>query len=247
MEIIQVFEKLESHFNDAGFNIVLRARSSEYDKLINHSKKISSIFPGAESIILVGFAGNKFWPKFNSYIDNNPEFKESNPDLIDNYTELVFEEATEILNNGDIKSTYMFPFGEDAVQLDFMKLGELCGAGVRSLLGILLHPKYGTWMSLRGAVVTDHVFETYDEPIRDFTPCPPCDKPCIGACPVHTISDAGWDWESCMKFRISDDTCSKSCASRLACPYGAEERYTHPQLAYHHDHVLKSIKKYYKS
>ncbi len=245
METAQVFTKLKSHFNNAGFNLVLKTRSSEYDKQVCGGEKFSSNFPDAKSIILIGFGGNKFWPLFNSFIRNNPKFTKNNPDLIDNYTKLIFEEAKGILNKADIKRTYMFPFGENASQIDFMKIGELCGVGVKSILGILIHPEFGTWISLRGLIVTNINFETYDRPISGFNPCPECDKPCIGACPANTISHAGWDYVSCMNFRINDDTCSKRCASRVACPYGAKEMYTDEQLDYHQNHVLESIKKYY--
>jgi epoxyqueuosine reductase QueG len=140
----------------------------------------------------------------------------------------------------------IFPFGKDALDLDFVKLGILGGIGVPSILGLLLHPVYGTWISLRGAIITDVEFGDYDSPLVNFDPCPSCGKPCITACPASTVSEKGWDWESCMRYRLDSDMCSGKCSSRLACPYGKDHAYGSEQIAYHHKFVLKSVREYFK-
>jgi len=240
-----VLEELSKHFLDSGLNLILRIKSSEYCKALGLSKSVESLFADAKSIILVGFAGKCFWGVFKDYLEKNPKFENRNIDLIDNYTVLKFKEAAKILNSHKINFKTVFPFGKDALELNFLKLGELCGGGVPSLLGILLHPIYGSWISLRGAFITNLELNEYDGPISSFSPCTSCDKPCISACPANTISISGWDWGSCMKFRISDETCAQSCASRRACPYGKAEQYSDEQLQYHHKFVLKSVKKYF--
>ena len=241
-----VLEKLTKSFLDSGFNLTLTVKSSEYGKALGINKGVESLFAEAKSIVLVGFAGKSFWGVFKDYLEKNPDFKNKNIDLIDNYSVLKFKEASQILESHKIDHRTVFPFGDDATRLNFLKLGELCGAGVPSLLGILLHPVYGPWISLRGAFITELELNEYDGPISGFSPCPSCDKPCISACPANTISTSGWNWESCMKFRISDETCAKSCASRRACPYGKAEQYSQEQLHYHHKFVLKSVKEYFR-
>ncbi len=242
----KVLEKLSKYFLDSGFNLTLKIKSSEYDLPLGETSSMESLFPQAKSVVLVGFAGNSFWEIFKDYIKENPGFKNKSDDLIDNYTVLKFIEAAKILNSHKIKYKSVFPFGKDAAELNFLKLGELAGAGVPSLLGILLHPIYGPWISLRGAFITNLELNEYDSPISKFSPCPACDKPCISACPANTISTSGWDWKSCMKFRISDETCASSCTSRRACPYGKTQQYSEEQIQYHHKFVLKSVKEYFK-
>lgn len=242
-----VLKNLEDHFNASGFNLVLSIDPEQYEQISQEDNSLDSIFPDAESIILVGFAGNKFWGIFQNFLASNPDFREKNVDLIDNYTVFKFTEASNILTNNGINHKYVYPFGENALEVNFVKLAELGGAGVPSLLGILLHPVYGSWISLRGAVISNLKLNTYDKPISGFAPCPSCSKPCITTCPAHTISKSGWNWEACMKFRISNVTCSESCASRLACPYGKEEQYASDQIQYHHQFVLKSVKEYFSS
>ena len=241
----ETWDNLKCYLNGSGFNILARINADEYDSIVPGKKRASSLLTEARSVILSGFAGNKFWPLFQSFLKENPEFSKNNKNLIDNYTRLKFEQLISVLQKdkgSSFKSVY--PFGDSAYDLDFMTLGIMGGLGVPSLLGILLHPEYGTWMSLRGAILTDISFADYDRPFSEFNPCPPCEKPCIGSCPANTVTISGWDWESCMKFRLSSDVCSSSCASRKACPYGNEYRYSEQQIRYHHEFVLKSIRKY---
>ena len=89
-------------------------------------------------------------------------------------------------------------------------------------------------------------FDSYDEALKEFDPCPSCDKPCIAACPENTISETGWDWEACMKYRMKEPVCSSNCASRRACPYGKETQYSEEQLEYHHNFVLRNVRNYFK-
>ncbi|HVY54754.1 MAG TPA: hypothetical protein VHC46_03265 [Thermodesulfobacteriota bacterium] len=240
-----IFEDIRNHFGKAGFNLTVKIASRDYDNAAR-GKKSGELLPGARSIILTGFAGRDFWETFNLFLVRNPGFIGEHENPIDDYTREVFGELSAgPVSRSDARWVTVFPFGEGALDLDFVRLGILGGVGVPSLLGLLLNPIFGTWISLRGAIITDAKFNTYDAPIEGFEPCPACDKPCISACPAHTISVKGWDWEACMRHRISTDICSDKCASRLACPYGNEHAYPAGQIAHHHKYVLKSVKKYF--
>lgn len=241
-----VLERLNTAARDSGFNITRTTSIHSYDRIVSERKSASSLLPGAKSITLIGFGGNGFWKTFSNYLKANPDFKDIGEDLIDNYSRIIFKELSDILDESGIEHKAVFPFGREAAALDFIKLGEVSGAGVPSLLGILLHPQYGPWISLRGALLTELEPNRYDSPLEGFDPCPSCHKPCVSACPADTISEQGWDWESCMRFRLADDTCSLSCASRKACPYGADQQYSAEQMAYHHSFVLRSVRKYFE-
>jgi len=241
-----LFERIKGLFNRSGFNIVSRIKSNDYRRRVKHKERSGGFLPYDKSIVLVGFAGKDFWDVLQAFLRNNPDFKNSRIDLIDDYTLLRFKSAAKVLEESNAKYEMIFPFGPGALSLDFLELGRMGGLGVDSLLGILLHPEYGPWISLRGAIITDLVFSDYDNPLEHFTPCPSCPKPCITACPAKTISYRGWDWEACMNFRLSSETCETSCASRRACPYGKEHQYSEEQLAHHHKFVLKSVKQYWK-
>lgn len=242
----KIFDEIRKYFGEAGFNLTVKIRSKDYDGAAG-SKETGDFVEGAKSIIIAGFAGRTFWDVFKLFLADNPDFEREHEDLIDDYTRSIFSELgskTEAFHGRGYR--IIFPFGKDALELDFVKLGILGGIGVTSLLGILLHPVYGTWISLRGAVITDIEFDEYDRPLVNFDPCPSCTKPCITACPAHTVSETGWDWESCMRYRLDSDTCSGKCSSRLACPYGKDNAYGSEQIAYHHKFVLKSVREYFK-
>ena len=224
-----------------GFNIFKIINNIEYDKYFPNNKKTSNFLNKPKSIILIGFGGNKFWKILNEYLDHNPDFSASSEDWIDEYTKLVFNEFEYLLQGNNIEYKYIFPFGNTAKLLDFMKIGEISGIGVKSLLGIILSPEYGTWMSFRGAILSDYIPEALDKPLTGFDPCPSCSKPCISECPANTISENGWDWKKCMTFRKNESTCRSNCFSRRACPYGSEHQYSYEQHAYHHRFVLKGL------
>jgi epoxyqueuosine reductase len=246
MKSHEIYEELRRYLEDAGFNLLVKIKSSEYDAEAAGKKSSSDFLEDAKSIILSGFAGNGFWKAFKRFLDNNPGFKEKHENPIDSYSRLIFGRLPEILQAEDgIRYELVFPFGDAATDMDFVKLGMLGGVGVPSLLGILLNPKYGTWISMRGALVTDIEFGEYDKPLSSFDPCSGCYKPCITSCPARTLSENGWDWQACMRFRMSDDTCSEKCSSRIACPYGKEHAYSAEQIEHHHAFVLKSVREYF--
>lgn len=243
MESKNLLINLKEHFKSHGFNIFRIIQSDKYDKYFNYEKKTKYILDNSKSIILIGFSGNRFWNILQKYLRANPNFAVSTENWIDDYTKIVFKQSEIHFPQKKIEFQFIYPFGNDALLLDFMKIGELAGIGVKSLLGILLNPVYGTWISLRGAILSDFIPKVLDKSLTDFDPCPSCSKPCIRECPANTISENGWDWKKCMEFRVNTETCNNSCFSRRACPYGAEHQYSEQQLAYHHKFVIKSIKK----
>jgi epoxyqueuosine reductase len=246
MKSDSLYNRLENLFHNLGFNLVCRVRASEYDPQAPLNRRVSNLMPNAKSIILIGFAGESFWEMLQGFLKENPKFRDTREDWVDDYTLLQFMSASQICEDEKVNYKMSFPFGSGELSLDFLKLGALGGVGVKSLMGILINPEYGLWISLRGAIVTDLEFSQYDEPLSSFNPCPRCSKPCISACPANTISENGWDYNACMKFRLSDDTCRDNCASRRACPYGKEHQYPEEQLHHHHGFVLKSVKKYWE-
>ena len=246
MKADSLYNRLEDIFHDSGFNLITRVNVSDYDRQVLPDRRAATLLPNAKSILLAGFAGKSFWQVLQHFLHENPEFRDTREDWIDDYTLLKFTLAASFLEDAKADYEMTFPFGSGAFALDFLKLGQLGGIGVHSLLGVLIHPEYGPWVSLRGAFVTDLEFNQYDTPISLFNPCPGCSKPCISACPASTISEKGWDWNACMNFRLSKDTCSTNCVSRRACPYGKEHQYSEEQLAYHHKFVLKSVKEYFR-
>ncbi|KAA3632460.1 MAG: hypothetical protein DWQ08_03450, partial [Proteobacteria bacterium] len=122
------------------------------------------------------------------------------------------------------------------------QLGELCGWGVPSWLGISIHPEMGTWFAFRAVAVTD-------APLAATTPaaagdaCLACrSRDCLEACPVDAPGRPGqFDLKACLSHRLSPaSACATTCLARVACPVGASRRYTCEAIDYFYTKSLDS-------
>ena len=128
------------------------------------------------------------------------------------------------------------PFRASEPPLSFVHLAEAAGLGRRSLLAVLIHPEFGPWIALRGALLIDAAIEA-PRPAAHFDPCPRCiERPCIGACPASAVAyPAGWDVPRCIDHRVAvASDCRDRCEARVACVYGRAHRYPAEALAHHH-------------
>jgi len=231
-----------SVFEDAGFNLVKKTPIEKYNARVSVERRIRNtrnMRKGARSAIVAGFGGREFWEILRRRDAGAPLTGLSDEDTIDDYTRLVFDRASELLRREGINHRVAFPFGADYFAVDFLTLGEVAGFGTMSLMGILINPEYGLWMSLRGAILLEEELEEYDPPLEGFNPCPECAKPCIAPCPAAAVSVDGWDWRGCMDWRIENSSCGGGCDSRAACPWGSEHKYSKEQQTYHQSWALR--------
>jgi hypothetical protein len=161
----------------------------------------------ARTAVVVASGGRALWDAFA----RAPEFG-SEPDPLDAYTRRAVEAATaELGPAADTRALYAFEKrGGDFA--DFVALGRLAGLGAQSRLGLLLHPTYGPWLSLRAIVLTREEWEPRT-PIA-FDPCPSCPAPCAAA-PSYA-------------------------AARSACLVGPAHAYSEAALAHHLRHARSS-------
>jgi len=110
----------------------------------------------------------------------------------------------------------------------------LAGLGIIGVNNILVTPEFGPRVRLRAMLLEKDLVPT--GPI-DFSPCEPCDKPCIQSCPQNSFTDGSYTREICRKQMNIDEAnrlvfdkssrndspgvCVKYCrACELACPIG---------------------------
>lgn len=130
--------------------------------------------------------------------------------------------------------------------IPLQQLGKLANWGFPSPIGNSIHPTFGLWTAFRTAVLVKADLPLQIEP-KSHHPCDSClDKPCISACPAGAVGDIGrFDIDACATHRISDgSTCEARCLARLACPIGADYRYSAEQLSYHYRHSLPSMRRW---
>jgi len=120
--------------------------------------------------------------------------------------------------------------------------------GHESPLGLLIHPMYGLWVSMRMVLLTTEaieITETIDgiEPpdttLMVSNPCTRCaEKPCIVSCPAGAVTKDGWAVQTCASFHETSEQCIGKCHSRLACPVGKEHRHSPLQQLYHNARTI---------
>ena len=141
------------------------------------------------------------------------------------------------------------PAPTDRRPLNFVQLAEMAGLGTISpVIGLLLHPEFGPWVSLRAALLvrgTPFVPADADGQSLDFAPCLSCAKPCLRACPVGVYDGLGGvALERCAAHRHAGG-CDGGCEVRRACPVGARHRYGPVEEAFRHAYSLYSMRRHF--
>lgn len=121
-----------------------------------------------------------------------------------------------------------------------------------SRLGIGLRPDCGTWFAVRAAIVTHLPMDVREwiagrfPPLPDApSPCETCvDRPCEPVCPASAVTSP-FDLTKCINQRLTEGSvCAQGCAARLACPVGAEYRYSASQMDYHYGVSLRMLRRW---
>ncbi len=216
----------------AGLGLRGAIEIARYDEAVPGAWRSAAILPHARTAIVVASGGRSLWDAFA----RAPEFGAAT-DPLDAYTRRITEAATAQLEPQVSRSERKFraasrrraktigPASEGhrrggaralfaferwgGVYADFVVLGRLAGLGAPSRLGLLLHPLYGPWTSLRAVVLTSGEWDP--GPPLAFDPCPRCAAPCALA-PSYA-------------------------AARRACVIGPEHIYSEAALAHHARHA----------
>jgi ferredoxin len=105
-----------------------------------------------------------------------------------------------------------------------------------SPLGVLIHPEFGLWHAYRAALVFDRALDLPPAPFRAH-PCDRCvGRPCLSACPVGAVTEAGYAVDNCASHvggRDGEACRSIGCLARRACPVGAAYLYPDRAMAFH--------------
>ncbi len=176
----------------------------------------------AATIILIGSAGTDLWRHFQS---DSPD----KPDPLDRWT------AQKL---GPIAETFgahaVFPFQSPFQPFQrWLQRAETCHV---SPLRLLIHPEYGLWHAIRGAMLFANLLEL-PEVEKAHSPCKTCHAhPCMTACPVNAFSAHGLDTTLCAAHLASTEggACmSRGCLARRACPVGVSYQHQPEQAAFH--------------
>jgi hypothetical protein len=238
-------DRCRTFLKGKGFNLWGVAKVSHFDASQCREGRLavnSAETADPKSVIVVGSGGRGLWETlFDGEGLRSPKARGRHP--IDQRSRRYLEKAASLLRENGISVCTLFPFGKKPV--DFLELAEEAGLGLVSpVVPFFLHPKYGPWVSLRGALVLSVSLETTG-PLVDFSPCTGCSCPCLQACPVETYSHHfPPNLAACAIYRDGGG-CQGGCEVRRACPMGREHRYGPEEEAFRHSFSLKTLRRWF--
>ncbi len=188
----------------------------------------------ASRVLVVGQAGPEMWRHFSVA----PEYQDGLPHPLDRWSRRTGDALAQ-----QFGCAVVYPFSGPPFHpfQHWLRAGQP-GMGV-SPLGILIHPRWGGWISLRFALLLPgQAAWPAKTPVREQGqgqggPCQQCvTKPCLRVCPVNAVSaEAGFAAQCCLSHvRDRDAECrTMGCAVRQACPVGRAFMHSPAQQRFH--------------
>ena len=183
---------------------------------------------GAEAVtlILVGNVGSSVWEPFRA-----AGFIGRTEHPLDGWSREVVSDLAR-----DLGAEPLLPFGGPPV-LPFIRWALRADTVWPSVMGPLIHPRYGLWHAYRGALSFP---ERFDLPPPDSAARRPCDdcreRPCLAPCPVGAVREGAFDAAGCADWLTDRPRCEcreAGCLARRACPIGQEHAYGPAHAAFH--------------
>ncbi len=181
--------------------------------------------PGAgpcRSLVLVGNAGAAMWRAYAA--SGGP-----GAGSLDGWCEAGLAPLA-----GRLGAVPLFPW--ERPHHPFQRWLRRAGRTFASPIGIDIHPEYGLWWGLRGALAFPTRRDVQPPPAGPG-PCESCaERPCLATCPVGAFAAEGYDLAACaghLATPAGADCMTLACRARRACPVGAAYRHGPAQAAFH--------------
>lgn len=213
--------RIRARLAEGGFAIAAPLPRRDYDARVPEPWRAERLLDGAESVLVVANAGRTLWPLFSA----SPEAALPE-DPLDRYTRRVIDEAAR-----PAAAFALYNEQRDDQYLPLVALAQHAGLGTPGRVGVLLHPEYGPWLSLRAVVFVRE--ELAREEPAPFDPCTGCPAPCADACHGRVVGADGVDVEACYQTRLTLPACATACDARSACVIGPEHAFSREQIAHH--------------
>lgn len=187
-----------------------------------------------KQLILLAHGGSRLWQALatNGLAADNP---------VDDFS-IKIARAFFTQHHPDLNYEIIYP---GPAPIGLQQLGHLAGWHHDSPFKVGVNKHWGSWYAYRAVVLTDSAFTpTLNTDLQ--SPCTNCtEKFCITACPAGAC-DRDFELMKCINFRKQPASpCRNQCLARLACPAGAEHRYSDAQVHYHYSVSMKTIEEYY--
>ena len=205
----------------------IEARAAEHHLMVMgafHPDEGDDLPADIATLVLLGPAGG---PGYWAHVTTETEW-DGHPDPIDRWSRRVIGQMA-----CDLGGKAYFPFGGPPWK-PFIAWAKRSGRAWTSPVTILVHDAAGLFVSYRGAV---GLREKLDLPQPGERPCDRCEgKPCLTACPVSALTEAGYDVPACHAYLDTPpgmDCMTGGCAVRRACPVSRRYGRVAGHSAYH--------------
>ena len=219
---------LGSELARSGLDVAATLDVAAYEQCVPSAWRAAELLPGARSAIVVGAGGRALHERFSAL--GRPRGL-----ALDDYAAEAIEHGCRALRAaGHAARAFGYEARQGGVHVDLVALARRAGLGAPSRLGLLIHPRYGPWLSLRFLVLSARPVPAASAPPA-FDPCAGCAAPCSQACPAAAprALPAGFDVASCADERGRSSACRLRCAARRACVVGPEHAYSDEAEALH--------------
>ena len=178
------------------------------------------------TLILVGNVGSSVWHSFAA-----AGFIGRSEHPLDEWSREVVSALARTL-----AAEPLFPFGGPPF-LPFIRWALRADTVWPSVMGPLIHPRYGLWHAYRGALSFPERFELPPPDTAVRRPCDDCaEQPCLAPCPVGAVRVGAFDAAGCAEWLTDRPRCAcrkSGCLARRACPVGREHAYRPAHAAFH--------------
>jgi epoxyqueuosine reductase len=185
-----------------------------------HAEPGDDLPAGTQTLLMIGPAEG-FWAHMTTQTEWGA------PDPVDRWSRRVIGTIA-----CDLGAKALFPFGGPPYS-PFQRWALRTGRMWQSPVRLLVHDVQGLWVSFRGALALKERIDLPDAPPR---PCDTCAAPCLTACPVGALTEAGYDVPACHQFlnTAAGQTCmTDGCIVRRSCPVSQGYARIPEQSAYH--------------
>lgn len=239
-----LLDRIVARARTRGMNLVGAVDAQAFDATQPVGRRAREWRDSAGTILLLGTGGRSGWQALQERQGGPPETPSPHQHPIDDWSAEVAQDLLTLMQEQGVRGCLVQPDAPQA--LNFRQLAEMVGFGTISpVIGHLIHPDFGPWVSLRAALVLDAspFGPQPPSPTHEFQPCCACDRPCVKVCPAGTYDAGKLDLVSCGTHRVGGG-CSQGCESLRSCPVGAEHRYSPEEEAFRHAYSLFGIRRW---
>lgn len=222
------------HAARVGLNLFGVVDAARFDACQPKDQRITSRWPKVGTVIVLGSGGREFWQRFAEACAKRA-VAGALP-LPQQFAGQCVREIAAVFLTQSLPLEVLLPEGRCP---SFARLAEAAGFGtVSPVSGLLLHPEFGPWVSLRAALLVEGrpFGDIEDVSITDrFQPCCSCRQPCLQPCPPAPAAAPATALPNgaagvvsaapavpCVATTQAGPCASSKC--RCACPVGSEHR-----------------------